>query len=81
VICDNCGQDRIREHARVLAYFRKGWLPLEFHVVCPGCRAELGWESTLRRGLFLLCCLALLAALAACGYGIVALIQWLSRQS
>jgi len=81
VICDNCGQDRVREHARVLAYFRKGWPPVEFVIVCQGCREDLGWRSALHRGFFLLCCLALLAALAACGYGIVNLIQWLSRQS
>lgn len=80
MICDNCGQDRVQQHMRVHAYFRAGWPPIVFRQVCQGCRQELAWRSVMHRGFYLLSCLALLGTIAAGGYGIVYLVQWLSSQ-
>jgi hypothetical protein len=80
VICDLCGQDRVREDTWMLAYFHVGWPPVRFAHACPTCRRELPW-ARMHRFLFLLSCLAIFAAVAGCGAGIVYLIQWLIRQS
>ena len=60
-----------------MAFFRRGWPPIEFAHLCRDCRHELPW-GVFNRALFLICCLALLVAITACGIGIVYLIQWLS---
>ena len=80
MICDRCGEDRIRAKMCLLAFPRAGWPPVRFARVCPGCRRKLR-GSTLYRAFFLLSCLALVAAIAAGGAGIVCLIQWIIRQS
>jgi len=80
VICDRCGEDRVRGDTWLLAFPRAGWPPLRFARVCPGCREELR-GSTFYRVLFLLSCLALVAAVAGAGVGIVYLVQWLIRSS
>ncbi len=78
MICDRCGEDRVRGDMWLLAFPRAGWPPIRFARVCRGCREELRW-SKLNRALLYVCCLALLAAVAAAGAGIVYLIQWLIR--
>ena len=80
MICDLCGQDRVREHTQNLAYFQAEWPPVRFARACPTCRRELPWAG-LHRLLFLVSCLAIFAAVAGAGAGIVYLIQWLIRQS
>ena len=64
----------------LLAFPRAGWPPLRVAHVCPVCREELR-GSTLYRLLFLLSCLALVAAVAGAGVGIVYLVQWLIHSS
>ncbi len=82
MICDECGQDRVRREMWIVAFPRAAWFPVRFARVCPGCRYRMGRRGAIyRRALFLLCCLALVAAVAACGVGIVYLIQWLIRLS
>lgn len=78
MICDRCGDDRVRESMWLMAYPRAGWPPVRIERVCAGCREESRW-SLLNRGLFLLCCLALVAAVAGARAGLVYLIQWLIR--
>jgi hypothetical protein len=80
VICDVCGQDRVREDCWLLAFFRVGWPPVKLKHACPGCREKLPF-ARLHRVLFLACCLALMAAVVACGFGIVHLIKWLTSAS
>jgi hypothetical protein len=80
VICDQCGEDRVRERMLLLAFPRAGWPPLRLAHVCPGCREELR-GGMFYRFLFLLSCLALVVAVAGAGVGIVYLIQWLIRLS
>lgn len=80
MICDRCGQDRVRFDTWIMAFPRAGWPPVKFERLCPGCRYRLRWPK-LHRALFLVCCLALAAAVAATGVGIVYLIQWVIRQS
>ena len=78
MICDLCGQDRVRGETWVLAFPRCGWPPIKFARVCPGCRYRMGRrKATYHRAFFLLSCLALVAAVAGCGVGIVYLVQWL----
>jgi len=79
VICDNCRQDRTQHHIKTVAFLRPEWPPIEFVRMCRRCRAELS-SGFFHRGLFYLCFLVLLAVVAACGFGAVLLIQWLTQQ-
>ncbi|MBM4038322.1 MAG: hypothetical protein FJ290_07400 [Planctomycetes bacterium] len=81
MICDLCGQDRVRGDTWLLAFPRRGWPPVTFARVCPGCRFKMRGKATYHRALFLLCCLAFVAAIAGAGLGIVYLVQWLIRLS
>jgi len=76
VICDTCGEDRSRRRTIVVAFLNAGWPPIQFRHVCQRCRAELN-IGLANRSLFFLCCLVLLTAVAAVGFGAVCLIQWL----
>jgi len=81
VICDSCGQDRVRTDTWTLAFLRRGWPPVTFARLCPGCRYRMGRGAIFHRALFLLCCLAFVAAIAGAGVGAVYLVQWLIRLS
>ncbi len=82
MICDTCGQDRVRREMWIVAFLRAGWPPVRFARVCPGCRFRMGRGGAVyHRALFLLCCLAFAAAVAGCGAGAVYLVQWLIRLS
>ena len=60
-----------------MAFLRKGWPPLKFSRMCRECRHEVKWRN-FHRALFLICCLAAVAAICGAGVGIVYLILWLT---
>jgi hypothetical protein len=80
VICDLCGQDRVRRGTWTLGFPRRGWPPVKFAHVCPVCRYRMGRRTaTWHRAVFLVSCLAFVVAVAAAGVGIVYLVQWLIK--
>jgi hypothetical protein len=60
-----------------VAEFRLGWPPVKFVHLCRSCRHGLKWGA-FHRAFFLICCLALFAAICAAGVGLVYLILWLT---
>jgi len=80
VICELCGQDRVREDTWHVAFLRWAWPPVKFARACQSCREKLPFAAW-NRALFFFSFLALFAAVAAAGAGIVLVIQWLIRLS
>ena len=80
MICDRCGEDRVREDAWLLAFPQASWPPVVFARLCRGCRRRLPWLA-FHRAFFFVCCLGLIAAVAGAGVGLVYLTQWLIKLS
>ena len=76
MICDNCGHDSPRRRVRFVLMLRREWPVIELSRLCKRCRRELGIGAA-NHVLVVLVGLVALATVAAAGFGIVCLIQWL----
>ena len=78
MICPNCDHDGPRNLMRRVLLTRPEFPFVEFPRVCTRCRRELGVGHG-NRVLILLLALGVVAVVAAAGFGIVTLLQWITH--
>ncbi|MFP4058133.1 MAG: hypothetical protein ACLF0G_14795 [Candidatus Brocadiia bacterium] len=76
MICGNCGHDSPRRLIRLVVFLRRKRPFVEFASLCPLCRRELGIGAGNRLAIAAVAVLVL-GLVAAAGFAIVTLVQWL----